>query len=142
MAYIFFESTDFEPHIQSRLLDANSAGNLAAIMEPLEEQNIAFIGAKLGGRYNMTAVFNEVSPDRNQVILKILIIICLYELIRRNAARKVPSDFREDYNWAMKELDKLQSGQSYAGLPPAIDENGDVDLKPIYGNNSNSDNYI
>jgi len=127
MTYIFLETTDFEPHIQSRLLDANSAGNFPDIMEPLEKQNIAFISAKLGSRYDMVAVFAEETPkDRNQVILKILILLCLYDLIRRNAARKVPSDFREDYNWAMKELDKLQSGKAYAGLPPAKDENGDI----------------
>ena len=142
MAYIFLEDTDFEPHIQSRLLDANSAGTLPAIMEPLEKQNIAFITAKLGGRYNMDAVFAEVAPNRNQVILKILILLCLYDLIRRNAARKVPSDFREDYDWAMKELDKLQSGKSYAGLPPAIDDAGNEKLSPIWGNNTNTDNYI
>lgn len=142
MAYIFLDSTDFEPLIQSRLLDANSAGNLPAIMEPIEKQNIAFIRSKLAGRYDMDPVFLASGDDRNQIILRILLKMCLYDFIRRNAARKVPDDYREDYNWAIKELEKLQSGFAYADLPPYKDGDGEEILKPIYGNNTNTDNYI
>jgi phage gp36-like protein len=123
MAYLFLAAADFEPHIQSKLLTANSESPIATIMEPIEKQNIAFIRSKLSGRYDMDPVFAASGDDRNQVILKILLKMCLYDFIRRNAARKVPDDYREDYNWAIKELEKLQSGHSYAELPGYEDGN-------------------
>lgn len=142
MAYIFLAAADFEPHIQSKLLTANSESPIATIMEPIEKQNIAFIRSKLSGRYDMDPVFIEAGDDRNQVILKILLRMCLYDFIRRNAARKVPDDYREDYNWAIKELEKLQGGYSYAGLPGYVDGDGGAILKPIWANTTNDDNYI
>lgn len=142
MAYLFLTAEDFEPHIQSKLLTANSENALETIMEPIEKQNIAFIRSKLSGRYDMDPVFDAEADERNQVILKILLKMCLYDFIRRNAARKVPDDYREDYNWAIKELEKLQSGHAYANLPGYEDGNGDPILKPIWANNTNNDNYI
>jgi len=142
MAYIFLAAEDFEPHIQSKLLTANSENPIATIMEPIEKQNIAFIRSKLSGRYDMDPVFIETGDDRNQVILKILLRMCLYDFIRRNAARKVPDDYREDYNWAIKELEKLQGGFSYADLPPYKDGEGEEIAKPIWANTTNNDNYI
>jgi hypothetical protein len=142
MAYKFVKETDFEVLIQSRLLDANSAGALPTIMEPIESQNIAYIRSKLSGRYDMDPVFEAVDDARNQVILKILLRMCVYDVIRRNAARKVPDDYREDYNWAIKELENLQGGKSYAGLPSYIDGEGADILKPIWSNTTNKDNYI
>ena len=142
MAYIFIEENDIEVIIQDRLFTANSANTPETTMEGIEKKKIAYITAKLSSRYDMEAVFEEEGDERNQVILDILICLCIYEFIARNAARKVPDSYEKKYDRAMAELDKLQSGKSYAGLPPVKDEDGDPNPPIIYGNNTNKDNYI
>lgn len=150
--------------MQEKFLDPNAVGNFDSIMEPIEAMNVGFIRSKLSGRYDMDQVFPVIVPEpipeppaegdpeppeppvvpdtRNQVILKILIILCNYDFVRRNAARKVPEDYRLDWEWAIKELEKLQSGFSYADLPPYEDDEGEPIIKTIWGNNTNEDNYI
>lgn len=142
MAYLFLEVDDIKAVIQDRLFTANDPAGAPVVMELIEKKKIAYITAKLESRYDMGAVFAEDGEDRNQVILDILICLCIYEFIARNAARKVPDNYKEMYDRALKELDNLQAGKTYAGLPVAKDEEG-VDSPPIiYGNTTNKDNYI
>ena len=142
MGYIFLEAEDFEADIQSRLLEANSATAASDTLEKIERRQIDLIKAKLRSRYNMEVVFGESGDDRNMVILQILMSLVLYRFLKRNAARKLSEETRKDYEWAMKELDKLQSGNAYADLPVRVDEQGDPNPPIIYGNNKNPNNYI
>tara|TARA_R100001369_G_C3320395_1_gene168818 strand:- start:925 stop:1353 length:429 start_codon:yes stop_codon:yes gene_type:complete len=142
MAYIFLTEEDFEADIQSRLLEANSTAGASYTLEKIEKRQIDYITSKLSGRYDMETVFAEEDDDRNGVILQILMNLVLYKFLRRNAARKITDDIRTDYEWALKELDKLESGNAYAGLPSRKDEEGEVKPRVIYGNNKNPNNYL
>lgn len=86
----------------------------------------------------------EYTPGiRNELLVEIICKMTLYRVFRRNAARKVPDDVKEDYNWAIKELEKIRSGATpMPGLPPAIEEDGSTKSNSIWGNNTNIDYYI
>ena len=138
--------TDIDLH--SQILETfrrESEGDGTEVLNNLEQQNIAIIKSKIGGRYDVKAVFNEYqgeTHERHYLIIKILVKLVLYDLIRRNAARKVPTDYVRDWEWAMKTLEKIKSGSERPeGLTELTDDNGSSPIV-MYGNNKNTSNYI
>lgn len=108
-----------------------------------ELQNIDLITSYLSSRYDMKEVFSTLSPIRNAIIVRILSKLTLYDIIRRNAARKVPTDYKEEYDNALMLLEKIATGKiKIDGLPEAKDENGNPISNSIWGNNSNNNFYI
>ncbi len=67
----------------------------------------------------------------------------MYDFIRRNAARKVPTDYVKEWEWAMKMLEKIKAGKEVPdGLPTLNDEDGKKIGRVTSGNNRNDDFYI
>lgn len=91
----------------------------------------------------MDLVFSSISPIANEVLKEILAKFVLYKLIRRNAARKVPNDYKEQYDEALKTLKEIATGViRLDGVPPAVDNTGSVISNSISGNLSNPNFYI
>ena len=142
MAYIFLTTSDLKSHILEQYLTERSEETPQIILESLELQNIELIKSKLKGRFDTEEIFNETGTDRHWLIIKILVKLVLYDFIRRNAARKVPTDYREEWEWAMKLLEKIKAGKEVPdGLPVFIDTEGNSG-RAVIGNNKNSDIYI
>lgn len=137
-----------ENDINSRLLHSLSKErdheDREQILSDIEQQNIALLKSKLKGRYDTDAIFSASAANRHWLIIKILTLLVVYDYVRRNAARKVPDDYRKDWEWAMKYVEKLKSGHETAeGLPPAKSPGQTANGKsPIYGNNTNNDLMI
>ena len=113
------------------------------IFEEIENRVIAFVSAYLSGRYDTAKIFNETNPVINELLVDIMTRIFIYRLIKRNAARKVPTDAKEDYDAAIKQLEAINAGKiKLDDLPKPTDGSGNPTSKPIYGNNSNRDYYI
>lgn len=143
MAYIFLEDGDLESSIISQFLNERGAEQPTAILEVIEKKKIALIKTKLKGRFDLDAIFSAEGDERSYYILDLLIKLILYDFIRRNAARKVPKDYQEDYGAAMKSLEKIKAGKEVPdGLPPIKNENNEVIKRVIHGNNRNEDFYI
>lgn len=135
-----------------------SSGDGEDVIEKCEERAIALVTAYISNRYSIKDIFGvetgrdlpdeeedpdwEIPPLRNELLAEIITKITLYRLFRRNAARKLPEDIKEDYEWALKTLEKIQTGRILLELPPAMDEGGMARSNAIWGNNSNSDFYI
>lgn len=143
MAYRFLVDSDFDMQILSQLVRDRNAQDLNKILEDLEAKAISIVSAKLTGRYDLDAVFDAAEVDRHHLIVHFVLTITIYYFLRRNAARKVPSDYRDDYMDVMKALEKIQAGKlTPDGLPKPTDENGDVVTKPIIASRKNNDYYI
>jgi len=114
------------------------------ILTEVEKQNIELITTYIGTRYNTVAIFDEDEPIRNPLLVKILVKLCLYDIVRRNAARKVPTDYKEDYDKALLQLEKIATGRlPITGLPQATDNDGNpITSESVWGNNKNKDYYI
>lgn len=143
MAYIFLEDGDLESSIISQFLNERGAEQPTTILETIEKKKIATIKTKLKGRFDIDAIFSAEGDDRNYYILDLLIKLVLYDFIRRNASRKVPKDYKDDYDATMKTLEKIKAGTEVPdGLPPITNDSNEVVKRVIHGNNRNSDFYI
>lgn len=143
MAFIFLEEGDLESSIISQFLNERGAEQPTEILEIIEKKKIATIKTKLKDRFDTDTIFSDQGDCRNYYILDLLIKLVLYDFVRRNAARKVPKDYKDDYDDAMKTLEKIKAGKEVPdGLPPMTDENNELVQRVIHGNNRNANYYI
>ncbi|MFC3333843.1 phage protein Gp36 family protein [Flavobacterium palustre] len=140
---IYLEKKDLITDAFERFIDESSKDD-ETVLDNAEERAIALVKTMIGSRYNVALIFDETTPIINEMLVQIISRIVLYRVIKRNAARKVPTDYKEDYDEAIKWLNDIATGKTpLAGLPLPEDENGDpTNSKSLWGNNSNSDFYI
>jgi len=137
----YLQEIDLQTQAFQVFFDKDNSTDKAAILTNIENQNIALIKSKLNGRYDVEAIFNATGADRHWLMIKILSKLVTYDFFRRNAARKIPSDLQEEYEWAMKILEDINAGkETPAGLPIYTDDDGNT--QPIYGNSKNKNFYI
>lgn len=141
MNYITID--DCHAIIQERLL-AESIADLTALpdarLDMLENKAIAFAKSYIAGRYDVSEAFST-AIIRNEVLVHVIASLVVFWAVRRNAARKVPEDFVELYNGAIKILDKIESGkQILEGFTPITAPDGTTSSL-IWGNNT-KDNYF
>lgn len=110
--------------------------------EKAELTAISTAKSYLSRRYNTALIFDEETPIIDPVLVEILVKITLYKILGRNAARKVPTDVKDDFEWAIKQLEKLNAGRLKIELPPALDDQGEIKSTSMHGNNRNQNYYI
>lgn len=137
--------------IQEKLLD-DSLQLDNTILDGLEIKAIAFAASYISGRYKVDEIFGgtwwtedgtqPTAPvKRSPVLVQAIAMITIYRAVRRNAARKVPDDYTDIYNEAIKILGNIQKGaQLLTGLPE-VTENGST-AKLMYGNTTNDSFFI
>lgn len=139
---IYLNKDDLITLTFERLIDESSADFQDTIIN-CELQNIELIKGYIGSRYNIEEIFNILTPIRNTIIVRVLSKLTIYDIIRRNAARKVPTDYKEEYDKAIELLEKISTGRiKLKGVPPAVDEDGNINSNSLWGNNSNKNFYI
>ncbi|MBD3748520.1 MAG: DUF1320 family protein [Sphingobacteriales bacterium] len=139
----YISSDDLKVDSQERFIVDSTADNVDAI-DGIVTKVVEMVITYLSGRYNTTLIFDVVAPIRNEVLVDIIVRISLYKIFRRNPARKVSTDIKEDYDAAMKELERINSGRTtLANLPtPTTIEGEQPNADLIWGNTSNRDYYI
>ena len=139
----YLDKDDLIVNAYERFIDESSADE-AFILDDTEARAIAYVKTILGTRYDVELIFDETEPIRNELLVQIISKIVVYKIIRRNAARKVPIDYVEDYNEAMKLLKDVATGVIILdGVPTPTDENGNpIDSTTMFGNNRNDNFYI
>ena len=139
---IFLQQIDLETQMFQQFFNKDNSPNKDEILDNIEAQNIALIKSKLNGRYDTGAIFSATGTDRHWLIIKILTKLVIYDFIRRNAARKVPSDFVKEWEWAMQILEKIKAGkETPEGLPEATNDDGTTG-SIIIGNHKNNNYYV
>ncbi|MFL0089896.1 hypothetical protein [Tenacibaculum maritimum] len=142
MTFKYLTQLDLDTGIFSTLQKERSDEDTQAILREIEAQNIALIKTKMKGRYDVDKIFEATAADRHYLIIKILVVLVVYQFIRRNAARKVPADTVKDYNWAMMLLEKIRAGKEQPDGLPLQRVNGAPIEKVAWANTMNPDNYI
>ena len=136
----FLTIEDLTAHTKEAFLNQNDPEGRAAI-DTIELQNIQLIKSKLNGLYDLDALFDE--NNKHPLIVRVLTKLVIYDIIQRNSARKVPSDVKDDYKWAMKWLEDVQAGkENPVDLIRATDDEGNTIPNTIFGNTTNNNNYI
>jgi len=142
MAFQFLTNTDLNTRVFDAYINKSNDNNTSEALEGIEKQNIALISSKLSGRYDTETIFTATEENRHYLIIKLLVTLVVYDFIRRNAARKVPTDYVKDWENAMKILESIKSGkETPEGLPKLTNESGSS-FGIRYGNNTNKDFYI
>ena len=93
-------------------------------------------------RYDVDEVFDASDPIRDEFLASIMAVITCYKILTRNKARKINTDLKDRYKWALEQLEKIQTGKVLLNLPPKLDEAGESTVPTLYGNNTNIDFYI
>ncbi len=139
----YLNKEDLISVIQERLLDESviNQANDDTTLNDIESKAIDFAISYISGRYDTDKIFAK-PPLRNGVLVQAIAQIVVYRSVRRNAARKVPSDFKELYDEAVTMLNNIQRGSTQLkGLPtPTTETTGSNKL--LYGNNTNKDYFI
>lgn len=139
----YITPNDLKTDAQERFITDSTADNTDSA-DYIEKQVVDLVITYLYGRYDTDLIFDEQQPIRNELLVDIISKITLYRIFRRNAARKVNADTKEDYDWAMKELDKINAGRTILkNLPtPSNTDTTEPNSNGLWGNNSNRDFYI
>lgn len=138
---IYITNQDLTVDSYQRFID-ESTGDITGTVDKAEIRAIGVVTTYLSGRYKTDVIFGEPGI-RNEVLVDIICKIVLKTIFGRNAARKVPSDVKEDYDAAIKQLEKINSGQTVlANLPQVTDDEGNPVSDTIFGNLSNPNFYI
>ncbi|MCZ2393407.1 MAG: DUF1320 domain-containing protein [Chitinophagales bacterium] len=128
-----------------RFIDESSK-DFSETIDNNEARSIALVKSYLADRYAVDIIFGENTPPtpplRNELLVDIISKITLYKIFRRNAARKLPNDIKEDYEWAIQQLTRINSGRVLLDLPPALDDEGRPMSETIWGDLTNPDFYI
>lgn len=139
---IYLEKEYLQTHIFERLLE-ESSGDYMDMLDNAEAEQIGVIKSMLAGRYDVSLIFNEDAPIINEVLKRILSKLVIYDAVRRNAARKVPTDYKEEYEWAMDMLEKLSTGKVVLDDLPKPPLNPDGTSKTtLWGNLTDKNFYI
>lgn len=156
---IYITEEDLNTDSYQRLIE-NASSDINTTLSKTEARVIAIIKTYIADRYDVNSIFptrivniedDEDSEDeeviiggiRDEVLIDIISKKLLYRIFRRNAARKIPTDIREDYEDAIKTLEKIGRGEMILhGLPPSLDEQGQILSHSIWGNNTSTDHYI
>lgn len=138
---IYITRDDLSDDTQDRFIEESTVDKPQAV-DKIVAKVVGMLVDVMSERYDTAKIFDEQNPIRNEYLVDIIRKLSLYSIFRRNAPRKVTTDIKEDYNWALKQLEKINAGSlSFANLPKAPSQEGDPgDL--LIGNISNKNYYI
>ena len=141
----YLQEKDLKSYTQERLIN-ESIADFQEAKDELEDHRISEVKVMISKYYDVAKIFSIDEPIRHPHLIKILTKMVGYDIKKRNAVRKLPSDVDKDLEWAEKELDKMHRGIiKFDDLPPKpTDPNspGSSASKMLYGNLKNEDFYI
>jgi hypothetical protein len=132
---MFLEQDDFDETIKTEILNTVLDGNENALAEA-DANAVALVAGYLNGLYNTEAIFNATEEDRHPTIVALVLDIALYRLHKRINPRKIPEIRRIAFEDALDILKAIQKRENNpVGLPPAVDENGNLETISRFGSN-------
>ncbi|MGB1307520.1 MAG: phage protein Gp36 family protein [Oceanihabitans sp.] len=138
---IYITEDDLKTESFERFID-ESTKDFPDVKNTAELKAIGLCITLLKGRYDVAVIFDETTPIRDEYLADIVTKLTIYKIFRRNAARKLPTDLKDDYDWAMKQLEKINAGRLTLDLPLAGSTSGAPSGDIIWGNNTNKNHYI
>lgn len=134
----FITKDDLETRVFEDYIDESEQEDIEAT-EAIEKQAIALIKSKLRKRFDLAVIFSDAEYEGRDLIIWALSGIICYRLVKRNAARKVPSDFVKDYEEVKNWLDAVRDGNEDPGLPELVEPE---QKQVLWGNSKNEDLYL
>ena len=136
MALTFLTIDDLKTQLFEDYVDESVQDELAAL-DQIELQQISLMKSKLRTRFDVATIFSAADYEDKPLIKQVLTALVNYFVVKRNAARKIPTDFKDGYTWAMKWLNDVRDGNDTPSLPVLESARKAV----LWGNNKNEDLY-
>ena len=137
----YINEDDLKAESQERFIRDSVADNTES-PDLIEEKVIELVISYMSDRYDTAKVFDASEPIRNELLVDIIVKVMLYRIFRRNPARKVGTNTKEDNDWAMAQLQKINAGTTRLNLPKPTGTPEQPYSEFLTGNNSNTDFYI
>jgi phage gp36-like protein len=138
---IYITIDDLKTDSYERFIDS-STEDFPESKDKAELKAIGMCKTLMRARYDVDTIFDDADPVRDEFLVDIIVRLTLAKLFGRNAARKLPSDIKDDYKEAKADLEKINAGKITLELPSANDAEGNPISDSIWGNNTNKDYYI
>ena len=133
----FITRDDLKTRVFEQYIDESEQEDIDAT-EAIERQAIALVKSKIKKRFDVPIIFSDAPYEGRELIIWAISGIVTYRVIKRNAARKVPSDFVKDYDEVKEWLNGCRDGLEHPDLP--VPE--EVEQKLVnWGNSTNQDLY-
>lgn len=141
----FIKITDFKARIKDNVLstiisaDALSAENKTLILA--ESKAIATVKAYVKDKYNVDHMLTRIDPDRDILLIDIIMNIMIFSLLARTTADMV-SDIRSmEYNNSIQMLKDIRDGKVNPEGWPIKNPNFEPMYRPIYNSNQKWNDY-
>ncbi|WP_435135736.1 hypothetical protein [Formosa sp. A9] len=138
---IYITQDDLKTESFERFI-TDSTSDFPTVIDKAELKSIGIAKTLLQARYDVTVIFDEANPVRDEFLAEIITKLTLGKIFARNAARKLPTDIKEDSDWALKQLEKINAGRLVLSLPIITPDSGAPTSDTIWGNNTNKNYYI
>jgi len=138
---IYINDDDLKTESFERFI-TESTSDFPTVKDSAELKVIGICKTLLKGRYDVDLIFDQSEPLRDEFLAEIITKLTICKIFGRNAARKLPTDLKEDFDWAMKQLEKINAGRLTLDLPLATSTSGAPTSDTIWGNNKNENFYI
>lgn len=138
MEFEFLTRDELESRVFEDYIDESEQEDVAALLS-IELQAISLVKSKLRKNYDVAIIFSDAPYEGRGLIVWAMSAIVVYRIIRRNAARKVPTDFADDYKEVMKWLNDVRDGNENPDLPILEDPE---QKQVLWGNSKNENLYL
>ncbi|WP_166964634.1 DUF1320 family protein [Yeosuana marina] len=138
---IYITEDDLKTESFERFI-TESTSDFPTVKDKAELKSIGIAKTMLKGRYDVDTIFDETTPIKDEFLVEIITKLTTCKIFGRNAARKLPTDIKEDFDWAMKQLEKINAGRLVLELPLNSPTYGAPSGDTLWGNNKNENFYI
>jgi uncharacterized protein DUF1320 len=138
MAFLTKEELKTKSHIE--IIDAITRGD-DAIVEMIISESITFMKGYLTARYDVNAVFAASGNNRDQVVLKMLKAIVIYEIYSSHNPQMMTQVVKDNNDRAIKWLEKVQKASINPSLPIAVNEDNEKVSYVKHGSNTKRGNH-
>lgn len=121
----FIELSDYDATIHREILDSllREGTENNAVIEVCENRAIAMIRSLIGARYDCDAIFREQGDERNTLILRVALDICVYEIFCQHNPYNISKIRKDRYDDALQWLREVRDfDANIEGAPTLPDE--------------------
>ena len=122
---LFIEKNDYPQSIHTEILDALTRDD-DAILDIIEDMNIALMRGYMEDRYDAEAIFSERGGERNRLVVSILLDLVIYDVFSIHNPQKLSAVRKDRYERALEWLKAVQKCNIViSGAPrPANEKSG------------------
>ena len=129
----FLTEADYDPHIKAEIKKAvtgtTDPASPSAKQLLAEETAIAHIREYIGGRCDCDDIFSKTGNNRNKFIVKVVVVITLYDLYHQTGAADIPDHRKDDYDDVIQWLKDVGRGDISTTLPPVSSDTSSGDFR-------------